>query len=160
MKRKKLIIILSSIILLILIISIVNSQITGNSVNSNNPQGEQITVTRDTLPLYLKTLEIVKDLPKKGVIGFSFYDYSTGERVITHKYLLTKGEAELKDYTNENPDIIVSVHTRYFSQLGDFCGAVKAAKSNDDLAIDLKISTSTLLWKYKGMMKYKDCLGY
>ena len=41
----------------------------------------------------------------------------------------------------------------------DFCNTMKKAKANDDLGYDTKLSSLELAWKFKSMMKYKECFG-
>lgn len=122
-------------------------------------QGETQTIllTKQNLPLYLNQHQITKDIPKSATIGFQFYSIQNGQQVWEEKYLLKNKKIELKDFTNEKTDIIISMNSKYFSLFGDICNAIKTANQNGDLQYNVKISKTSLLWKYKGMLKYKNC---
>ena len=122
-------------------------------------QGETQTIllTKQNLPLYLNQHQITKDIPKSATIGFQFYSIQNGQQVWEEKYLLKNKKIELKDFTNEKTDIIISMNSKYFSLFGDICHAIKTANQNGDLQYNVKISKTSLLWKYKGMLKYKNC---
>ena len=168
MNKKKILIIIG-VIVIILGVLVINAKITGNSVFSmfsgseekqiNEGKTVQMTVTKENLGLYFEQQEIVKDLPKDAVIGFAFYSFSNGERVWEEKYTIRKGSVVKKDYSNENPDMIIYMHSRNFNLFGDVCNAVKTANKNGDLGYDIKISKASLLWKYKKMMGYRECFG-
>ena len=57
--------------------------------------------------------------------------------------------------------MIISIHSKYVSESYNFCNAIKQANRNGDLSYEVNpdLSKASLLWKYKSMMKYKDCLG-
>lgn len=163
MKKKQIIILISAVIL-ILIILFANSKITGHSFFSEKKQSEagqkQITLTKETFPAYFEKQEIIQELPKDAVIGFQFYTYQGDTRIWQEKYTIKKGKVEKKDFESENPDIVIIMHSRNFQYFGNICNAVQTAKKNNDLGYELKISQTSLLWKYKSMLKYKDCMGY
>jgi len=130
------------------------SQSTGKTI-----QGETQTIllTKQNLPLYLNQHQITKDVPKSATIGFQFYTIQSGQQIWEEKYLLKNKKVELKDFTDENPDIIISMNSKHFSLFGDLCSAIKTANQNGDLQYSVKISKTSLLWRYKGMLKYKKC---
>jgi len=53
------------------------------------------------------------------------------------------------------------MHSKYLNELTDqnLCSIIRKAKSNNDLGIEMHISYAALLWKYRTVLKYKDCFG-
>lgn len=133
-----------------------NPQLTGNTIGT---QGEMQTIqlTKQNLPLYLNQHEIVKNLPKSATIGFQFYNIQNGQKIWQELYYLENKKVEQKDFTQYNPDIVIVMHSKYFPMFGDICNAIKTANQNGDLQYSIQISKSTLLWRYKRMLKYKKC---
>jgi hypothetical protein len=103
--------------------------------------------------------EIIQKLPDNAKIILKFYNFDTGERSWEKSYILTKGNAEQGSANDADMDLIM--HSKYLSKLtaSNFCNIIKSAKANGDFASDLKISKTSLLWKYKSIMSYRDCLG-
>ncbi|RLG12448.1 hypothetical protein DRN73_02575 [Candidatus Pacearchaeota archaeon] len=103
--------------------------------------------------------EIIQKLPENAKILIKFYNFDSGEREWDYSYLLTKGKVEKS--SDENVDIILIISSMYLSKFNEnnFCFIIKDAKRNGDFGSQLKISKIKLLWKYKSVMSYKDCLG-
>ena len=53
------------------------------------------------------------------------------------------------------------MHSKYLSKLtaSNFCNIINSAKRNGDFGNEMKLSKVKLLWRYKSIMSYKDCLG-
>ena len=115
------------------------------------------SIDKENLADYLKTLNIVKDLPKDALILVKLYNFNSGSREFEESYVIKKSDV-IKGGV-DNHDLIVSINSKYIPELKDLCSAVKKAKSKGDLSFELKISTIKFLWQYKGMLKYKSCLG-
>lgn len=107
----------------------------------------------------MKTNELLGDIPKEGTILVRFYTFTNGERLWQHKYLLTKNTVGETDKTTA--DLLLSIHSKYLTALDkdNFCWIVQQAKRNGDFGSEATLSTTKLLWKYKSMLSYKDCLG-
>lgn len=134
-------------------------KISGNAV-ANMQAGVTVLqrVTNDNLPAYLEATEFVKALPKDAVIGLKLYNFNTGNRQLEDSYVIKKNEVEKG--IADKPDLIISIHSKYLSQLSSgFCQTVSKANSNGDLGIELGISKTSFLWKYRWMNKYKSCFG-
>ena len=132
--------------------------------NEKNPptsgqvvKGERETVTMQTFPSYIKNVDIVKDLPKDSVVSLKFYNFNTGKRAIDAQYVISSGQARLG--SADNPELEILIHSKYFSEMNDFCKAFKNAKESNDVAYWSNINSAKFLWKYRKMMKYRDCLG-
>ncbi|MFA4960493.1 MAG: hypothetical protein WC548_02410 [Candidatus Pacearchaeota archaeon] len=102
--------------------------------------------------------EIVKDVPSNGAISLRFYHFTEDCRIWDKSYILTNGE--IKDSTGES-DIQIIVDSKYADKISasNFCDVLKEARNNGDFGQDSTESMASLLWKYRSMLKYKDCLG-
>jgi hypothetical protein len=114
-----------------------------------------IPLNKDTFPLIIQSQGLIQDIPKSGVISLKLYNFDSGQRTIEESYVVTKGSVKKGETTN--PDISVQIHSKYISEAGDICSAIKKAKANGDLGYELHSSKAGLLLKYSGMMKYKNC---
>ena len=121
--------------------------------------GPEIDITYDNFEEQMMRQSLVHDIPKDGIIKLSFYNFDSGDREIEESYVLTKGNV-VKG--SEAGDIEIQIHSKYLAELTNknFCSVVPSAKANGDMITDSKLSTSKLSWKYKGMFKYRDCLGF
>lgn len=122
------------------------------------PLATPISVTRENLPAFLQNQQIVKSLPSNGVMSLRFYNFSSGQRIWEESYTITKGNVQLGQA--QNPDIEITIDSKYITDLGTFCATIENAKRNGDMGTELKISQTSFLWKYRGMMSYKSCLGF
>ncbi|MFA7708176.1 MAG: hypothetical protein WCX73_04455 [Candidatus Pacearchaeota archaeon] len=131
--------------------NLVNKQTT-NSETKSASVSEQVLITKDNFQAYLEKQSIIQDLPKNAELSLVFSD--TNEAYILTKSSVKKGLAD-------NPDITITIPSKYIPSLGNLCNAIKTANTNRDLSYEINpdISKASLLWKYKGMTKYKDCLG-
>lgn len=159
--NKKIIIALS-ILAAALLIYFLNPQIIGNLIESPQKtmsgQSKPVTITQENFPGYLQKQQIIQELPKSAVISLRIYNFDTGERTWVGDYTITKGSV-LKGLP-ESPDAEVIIHSKYAGKLvSNFCQAIQQAKTNGDFAFELKTDKTSLLWKYRGMMKYKDCFA-
>lgn len=133
-------------------------RIISSSQNPISKQSQPVTITSENFPTYLQKQSIVKDLPKKAVLSLRLYNFDTGERRWVGDYTIEKG-AVSKGLPN-NTDVEIILSSKYAGQLiNNFCQTIKTAKANGDFAYELKQSKTSLLWKYRGLMKYKDCLS-
>ena len=162
--------------------------VTGSVVN-NEGQGvkkyvsKPVIINKDNFQSYLTRQGIIKDLPDNAKILLKFYNFNGGVREWEDSYLITKGKIELAtsldegddfctqkedvcgspegvDVTVEDIDIEIILSSDYIPKLGNFCSAIKEANKNGDLGFEYKGSKTKLLWKFRGMNEYKDCLGF
>ena len=108
-----------------------------------------VLIDKTNFPGYLEQNEIITSLPKNAVISLKV----DSEYYTVKKSSVVKGKAE-------NPDMEVYIPGNDVSQIGDFCNTVKNAIDNGDAVFDLKISQVSFLWKYRSVLKYKDCFGF
>src|SRR3989344_2663069 len=120
-----------------------------------------VNVTKENLPSYLMSSSMIKDMPKKANVKLKLYDDSQGERKWEETYFITGNIVkEVSSDDNEEVDAEIYLSSDYISELGlqELCSSIKKAKVNGEFGAELKMSKVSFLWKYKGMMKYKDCL--
>ncbi|MBD3252648.1 hypothetical protein GF386_02875 [Candidatus Pacearchaeota archaeon] len=106
----------------------------------------------------MKNQDLVKDVPKKGSIKIRFFHFTQGCRIWDKTYILSGGIIEEK---NTDTDIYVQMHTDYAKKINEsnLCDIIIEARNNGDLGQWTDLGKTTLLWRYKSMMKYKGCLG-
>ena len=102
---------------------------------------------------------MIQELPKDALISLRLYNFDTGVRQWEKSYVITKGNVEEVNAQNldENKlDLEIIINSKY-ALSAEFCTAIKQARANNDFGYELKASKASLLWKYRGMMKYNNC---
>jgi len=119
-----------------------------------------VPITYDNMEEMLSKNAIVGELPEGSSISLRFYNFNTGEREWEKSFVMKRGEVK-EGYTQE-ADITMILHSKYLNQLTDrnFCSVIKSAKANGDLGLESKISKTKLLWKFRSIRQYRDCLGF
>ena len=160
-KKKELIIALIFILVIVAIILIKEFVITGKSVTSKTQEVKIYPLSaseRIKVASIIESSEFIKDVPKKGIISLRFFDFKEGERIWQDGFLIGK-----KGILNEGkPDIYLSLHSKYISQLNNdnFCETIRKANQNGDLGFYSEKNEAILLIKYVGMLKHRDCFGF
>ena len=128
--------------------------------DSQGAVGPPVNITYENIEDLLSRSSLVGDLPEEGILLLRFYNFDSGVREWEKSYILRKNN--VKEGFLENADIIFLLDSRYLDYLTthNFCSVITAAKENGDLGTETTLSTTKLLWKYKSMTKYKDCLGF
>jgi hypothetical protein len=101
---------------------------------------------------------MIRDLPKKSEVLISFYNFDKGYREVERSYLVRDGLLVETDI--DSAEVSIFLNSRYLDEMNshNFCSVLKKAYSNGDLGFESSLSSVKLLWKYKGMMKYKSCI--
>ena len=161
--KQKIVLILGLIIVIALIYYATTStisSISGKAI-SNSQTGKQVAVTKENLYLYVESQKMIQELPKNALIYLRLYNSDAGVRQWEKSYLITRGNVEEVNAQNIDKsklDAEIIINSKYVLAY-EFCTAIKQAIANKEFEYELKSSKITLLWKYKGMMKYKDCFG-
>lgn len=93
--------------------------------------------------------DMVKDLPNKAVISLK----------LGNEYYTVKKDS-VSAGRPADPDLTISLPLSYAGQLSlGLCQMVKNANANKDLGIEMHASQTSLMWRYRGMLKYRDCLS-
>jgi len=164
MKKKVKIGIIIAAIVVVLILAIVNKTILGSFLGLKKETSADDIPTVElgyhNLAQAFSGSSMVQDLPKDSKIVLRFYNFNSGQREWEKSYIMTKGNVE-EGYTDD-ADLVVIMHSRYLQGLTNknFCSAVQIAQKNGDFGTESELSKATLLWKFKSMMKYRECFGY
>lgn len=128
------------------------ASITGFSLfgSASTSKWQPITITQTNVASVLSRTSLVHDIPQEGVIAAY-----VGEK----GYTIRKGVME--QGVPSNPDVTVRLPESYLEIMGQYgpCAAFATARNNGELAIEMHQSTSSLAWKYRGLARYKSCLG-
>lgn len=158
---KKIIGIFIAVILAILLIIVGYSLFNWLFSSKNNEINNQIRnqgLSNLSFEDYLRNQDIIRDLPKNGVLSLRFYNFDSGERAWEESYILTKGN--VREGIAENPDAEIIIHSKYVKELGNgFCDTIVKANENGDVGVEIKLPTTSFMMKYSGLLKYKSCLG-
>lgn len=158
MKKKLLVFIILALSIgaIVILMGMYFLSINGNAVKnvksaagSEKGTREMVVIDKNNFAGYLEQNVVISSLPKNAVISL---------KVDSEYYNVGKGSV-VKSKA-ENPDLEVSIPGSYLAGMGDFCNTVKNAINNGDAKIELKISRVSFLWKYKAVVKYKDCFGF
>ncbi|MEK6873975.1 MAG: hypothetical protein AABW91_03945 [Nanoarchaeota archaeon] len=161
MKGVKLNAIIAIVILLAGIIGFVyyiSPQIFGRVIDSVVYDGTNDKVTTETFPEYLEKNSLTRDLPKDASVLVRIY---SNEK--SYKYYITGRSVEfIEDQQNKKSDIEVGFPLEYLSQLNgvNMCDVAKEIHGQEDLSFKINIDKISLFWKYMGVLKYRNCLGY
>lgn len=158
-QRKEFIIISATIIILFVLGFYFAPEISGNATKQQK-QGKtiQVQLTKENFNLFLQQQKVVQDMPKDALISLRLYNTDTGTRQWEKAYIIRKGS--VKEGYEPNPDIEIIVASKYIWEFArDMCNAVKIAKQNNEISFNPYISTTSLLWKYRGMLGYRSCFG-
>jgi hypothetical protein len=130
--------------------SVVYNPSTSSHSSANTP------AVRDELKEYLVQQQIVKDLPKDAIILLKTYRIENNEWVYEKNYVIKKGSVSIG--TTKTPDIIIYLYSGFIAE-EDFCVSIKNALNNGQMSYESMKSDLSLLIKYSGMLKYKNCLS-
>ncbi len=163
MQKNRFFIYLGVVVLIAIMGLAINNKTTLGSflgAKSNSINAPAIDIDYSNLPQALSSSSIVNELPADARILLRFYNFNSGERVWEKSYIITKGE--VKEEYNADADMTIVLHSKYLGPLNDknFCSIVKEAQKNGDFTYENKISDAKLLWKYRSMIKYRECFGF
>jgi hypothetical protein len=158
-KRKKQVLVLAVVIILIILGAVL--------LINKKPKSETITQEVEIIPLSpqerqvvanaVLSSEFVSDLPEKYPIAIFFFDFENGERrwrdgfLVGPSGLLSQGE----------PEVYIIIHAKYIPELAseNLCEVMRRAYQEGDIGVESQASKVSLLLKYAGMLKHRDCLG-
>lgn len=146
--------------------SVLTSSATDSVVNSEEAKTEKsnsglviektengVSITR-AVPISfdinsLAENELVASLPKEAVIFLQLGN----EDYTIRRSSIARGAPS-------SPDILIKLPSSSLADLSNgLCSAVQNAENNGQLVIETYLSDSSLMWKYRSMLKYKNCLG-
>jgi hypothetical protein len=109
----------------------------------------------------MQNSEFVKDLPKSSKVVLEVFNYTDGIRYTEKIYFITENIVNEADSIPEN-DLLLTMSSKYLVDFKkeQFCYIVKTSNKNGDLGTNSELSKTKLLWKFKSMLGYRDCLGF
>ena len=99
--------------------------------------------------------EFADKLPDSVDISLSVYSYSGGEKIVIDEYWIKNGRIIREKLSN--PDIIISIHSKYFYEKKDFCQLMQDAIVDGEIMIDIIDKSIFSLQDYKEVM---ECFGF
>lgn len=108
-----------------------------------------VNVTKENFAQVLASNSFVKDLPNDAVISLKVDE----DYYAIRKSGVIKEEADL-------PDFKITIPGKYIPMLWDLCAAMDSARNSGELGFESGLSKISLLWKYKSMLKYRECFGF
>jgi len=107
----------------------------------------------------LSNTQIVKDFPDGVETSLNFFTFTNGNRVWQNTYTVKKGQV-ITD-SSGNAEVKVIIHSKYVNRIygEDFCSVLRDANKNGDLGYETSLNSVSLAWKFKSLLKYKNCLS-
>lgn len=117
-----------------------------------------VNITYANIARVLSANSMVKDLPTSATILLRFYNFNSGTRQWEKSYILKRGDVQ---EGNTAADMTIIISSKYLSELtsSNLCSVLQKAQKNGDFSTESTMSTLSLMWKYRSMMKYRSCLG-
>lgn len=161
MKKRWVIVII--IVVLIVLLAIENRNTLGAFLGlkpTTSSSVPEVDINYGNIEQIFSGSSMIKDLPKDSVVLLKFYNFDTGQREWEKSYVMKTGE--VKEGYTDNADLIITIHSEYLEQMTNknFCSMIKTANANGGLGIESELSKVKLLWKFKSMLKYRDCFGF
>ena len=109
-----------------------------------------LVVGLESFPVYLETHPLMKALPKDASVAITIGGQAYG----------ISGNSVSVDTVRTDADISIGLPAGYDSRIGEigFCSALKEAVADNVLQIETSASKMKLLFKYRKLLKYRDCL--
>lgn len=157
------------IVVLIVLLAIENKNTLGaflglkpktSSKPTTSSSAPEVGINYGNIEQIFSGSSMIKDLPKDSVVLLKFYNFDAGQKEWEKSYVMKTGE--VKEGYADNADLIVTIHSGYLKQMTNknFCSMIKTANANGDLGIESELPKVKLLWKFKSMLKYRDCFGF
>jgi len=112
----------------------------------------------EQLPATLMKSDIIKNFPSNAVVSLKFFTFIGGQRIWQNEYIIKKNS--VVEGKADKPDVIMNLHSKYVNRAysEDFCAIIKDSKKNGDLGFETLLNPVSLAWKFKSIIKYKDCI--
>jgi len=138
-----------------------SSHSSGTSTPSKPRPPTYVELTDEQKAVITRVIEdspMVDAIPAKYPISFQIFYFEEGYRVWQNKYILADGGI----VSGGDPEVHLTLHARYLPEFENraFCDVLTQANKNRDLGFESELGEMTLMWRYKGLMGYKSCLGF
>jgi hypothetical protein len=139
-------------------------QQTGQAIGSISEDSNirEVNIGYSNIEKELSRSGLVQNLPKYSIILLRFYHFENGERIWEKHYIIKKDEVQETDNFNKYADITLSIDSKYLKELTNenFCETIKRANENGNIEVETGLSNAVLIWRFKSMYEYRDCLGF
>jgi len=109
-----------------------------------------INMTKEGFSEYLEEHTLIKELPEDSDISLKLngYSYSLGQGIV-------------EESSNSESDLEISIPEDYISKIGEegLCEVMGEGLSSGEIEIETELSESELVWKYRDVLKYRECFG-
>lgn len=121
-----------------------------DSFNENLNEATGLIVEEKSFPTYLETHPAIESMPKSSAVGLVIGDKN---------YEINGGNVYLSNEELQN-DVKITLPQDYESVIGELglCEAIKKANRDNQLKVELYESKAVLLFKYRKLLKYSECL--
>ena len=110
-----------------------------------------LVVGLSSFPVYLETHPIMNALPDDASIAITIGGQAYG----------ISGHSVSVDTVLTNADVSITLPAGYDSRIGELglCSALKQAVADNALQVETSASKMKLLFKYRKLLKYRECLS-
>lgn len=121
-----------------------------DSLNGNLNEATGLIVSDESFPTYLETHPAITSLPKSSSVGL----------LIGNKNYEIDGRNVYLTDDQGSKDIKITLPEGYETIIGELglCDAIRKANKDNQLVVDIYASKTTLLFKYRKLLKYGECL--
>jgi len=111
---------------------------------------QPVVLTSENLPGYLSRIDLIQDLPEDSDIQVNFGG---------NKYSITGGV--VRAGALEDPEVVMDLPEEYIGRIGEvgLCQATGEAVRNREISVETKLSEAELAWRYKKLLRYRECVG-
>ena len=147
-KTKKIFLIISLVFFLALLFSVIWIYSLIKSVEINEVKG--INLTKEGFGNYLEEHLLIKELPENSDISLKLNGYS---------YSLSQGVVE--ESPNSEVDLEISIPEDLIEKIGEegLCSVMGEGLDSGEIEVETELSESELVWKYRDVLKYRECFG-
>ena len=137
---------------------VLSSSAKSSTTSPSKSTTPPVPINTATFPSYAQSQQIIKDVPEGAEVLLKLYTFKSGEKQWETSYIIKKGN--VTQGTLSNPEITLILDLKYLADLNKigFCATMKKANANGELGIQTDpIKAVALTWKYRALMKYKEC---
>jgi hypothetical protein len=121
---------------------------------SGNSVKDVTAITLDNFEQILSQNEMIKSLPNNAKVELVLHNLTFERDYVLSRNGVVQGSLD-------NPDMVLTLPVSYLDNLttDNFCGVVKTANKNRDLGFESSQGMFGLMFKYRGMIKYRSCVA-
>jgi len=103
--------------------------------------------------------EVLQVFPKNTEVLIQFSSEKEGELTVEKSYVI-KGNI-LNETQTSSSEVIVTLDEKYLSLLEaeDVCSIAQEIYKNNAYTYETTLNKAELLWKFRNLLRYRDCLG-